>query len=181
MSTKNIIVTRRLRLRTWRRSDWKAYHANCNTEEVMRWLGGAVTPRQVQREVDWNRRHQDRYTFGFWIVERKRDAELVGFCGLIRVGELTSPICGELEIGWRVRADMWRCGYALEAARSVMRWASVNLPGEPIYARINVQNKASAALAEKLGMHRVRDGDHIHPLDGMHLALFANRPDQPAP
>ena len=172
MSTKTILVTRRLRLRTWRRSDWKTYDQHCNTEEVMRWLGGTLTRRQVQREVDWYMRHQARHSFSFWVVERKRDAALLGFCGLIRVGELASPIRGELEIGWRICSDAWRCGYALEAASAVRDWASSNLPGQSIFARINVQNDASAALARQLGMRSIPDFEHTHPQDGMRLALF---------
>ena len=176
MTTKTILKTRRLRLRMWRRGDWRAYHAHCNTNEVMHWLGGVVTPRQVQREVDWYVQHQDRHGFSFWVIERKRDRAFVGFCGLIRVGEKASPIRGELEIGWRVRADLWRRGYAEEAATAVLNWSSENLSGKTVYARINVLNEGSAALARMLGMRQITDAGHIHPTDGMRLAVFGTRP-----
>lgn len=176
MGGKTVLTTRRLRLRTWRRSDWREYHSHCNTDAVMHWLGGTVTPRQVQREADWNMRHQDRYGFSFWVVERKRDAALMGFCGLIRVGEVGSPIRGRLEIGWRVRADMWRMGYALEAASATISWISALLPREAIFARIHVHNEASAALAMRLGLERVPGSTHRHHLDLTPLDLFVLTP-----
>jgi RimJ/RimL family protein N-acetyltransferase len=160
-------------LRTWKRGDWKALHAHCNTQEVMNWLGGVVTPRQVRREVDWYIRHQELRSHTFWLVERKRDHAFVGFCGLIRVAELGSPLLGQLEIGWRTRRDMWRRGYSSEAATAVLEWAALKLPGQTVFARINVHNEASAKLAERLGMRRVIGGDHTHPADRMRLATYA--------
>ena len=173
MSTQVVIATRRLRLRTWRRGDWKTFDSALNTHSVMLWLGGRVSSRLVQREVDWNMRHFSRHHHCFFAMERKSDRKFIGFCGLIRVAEIASPIRGQLEIGWRVSETMWRRGYALEAASEVIRWASQNLPGQSIFARINVQNEASAALARKLGMKRLKGADHTHPADGMRLAIYA--------
>ena len=173
MATKTILTTRRLRLRTWRRSDWREYAVHCNTDEVMFYLGGVMTERQVRREVEWHIKHQLRHGFSFWVIERKSDGALLGFCGLIRVSETASPIRGQLEIGWRIRADMWRRGYALEAASAVLTWIASRLAGQPVYARINVLNEASAMVAQKVGLRRIDGGEHTHPLDGMKLALFA--------
>ena len=173
MGTQVIISTRRLRLRTWRRGDWKIFNSTLNTDPVMEWLGSRVSAQLVQREVDWNMRHFHRHGFCFFAMERKSDRAFVGFCGMIRVGEIASPIRGELEIGWRVREAMWRRGYALEAARAVLDWAAATVPGQTVYARINVHNQASAALAKKLGMKRLKGADHTHPADGMRLAIYA--------
>jgi RimJ/RimL family protein N-acetyltransferase len=173
MASQTVLTTRRLRLRTWRAGDWHAYARHLNTDAVMEWLGGVMTPRQVRREVDWHLRHQQRHGFSFWVMERKRDRAFLGFCGLIRVGEVSSPICGKLEIGWRVRADMWRHRYALEAATAVLAWAAEHFPGEPVYARINIHNEGSIALAKRLGLRHVIGGDHTHPADRMRLAVYA--------
>ena len=175
MRITTVLTTRRLRLRTWRRGDWQAFHKTCNTPEVMEFLGGTSTLSQIKREVAWNMRHQERHGFSFWVLERKRDRAFIGFCGLIRVGELSSPIHGELEIGWRVRSDMWRRGYAGEAAAAVLDWAKLELSGQSVYARVNGHNEASALLAQQLGMRRVLGGDHTHPADRMRLAVYATR------
>lgn len=180
MGTQVVISTRRLRLRTWRHGDWKTFDAALNTDPVMQWHGGCVGPRLVRREVEWNMRHCQRHGFCFFAMERKSDRAFVGFCGLIRVGEVASPIRGELEIGWRVREDVWRCGYAFEAARAVLDWAAAELPGQKVYARINVHNEASAALALRFGMRRIKGADHTHPADGMRLVIYAIDPAERA-
>ena len=81
-----------------------------------------MTPRQLQLEVRWLMRRQERDGLPFWVMERKRDKELLGFCGLIRVNEPSSTVSGKIEVGWRVRSDMWRRGYAYEAAEAVLRY-----------------------------------------------------------
>lgn len=122
----------------------------------MEFLDGVSTKREVRREVRWYQQHQERYGHTFWVVERKSDKALLGFCGIIRVWERTSPLDGELEIGWRIRADKWRRGYAYEAAAAVIDWAEWELSGERLYARVHKANIASQNLARKLGMRRAR-------------------------
>lgn len=151
---RTILTTRRLRIRNWLPTDVEAYHNSCNTEEVMEYLDGPGTKREVRREVAWYQQHQARHGHTFWVVERKWDRALLGFCGIIRVWERESPLNGELEIGWRIRADKWRHGYAFEAAAAVIDWAEWEFPGDVLYARIHQNNLASQGLASKLKMRR---------------------------
>ena len=176
MRPQTVLTTRRLRLRTWRHGDWKVVYEKLNTDAVMAWLGGRCSPRQVRREIDWYIRHFRRHQICFFAVDRKCDGEFIGFCGLIKVGEIGSPIRGQLEIGWRVREDMWRRGYAAEAATAVLNWAELRMPGQTVFARINIYNEASLQLAQKLGMRYVQGGDHTHPADGMRLAIYSINP-----
>lgn len=156
MVTTTILTTRRLRLRTWRASDSAPFHTHCNTHDVMKYLGGKAPLRHVRREVRWYMQDHEKHGHTFWALERKRDKALLGFCGIIRVPESDSPLLGLLEIGWRIRADMWRRGYASEAAAAVIDWAQWELPAETLYARIHRDNAASQALAKKLAMRRAR-------------------------
>jgi len=156
MRISAIITTKRLRLRNWLASDVASYRKHCNTAAVMEYLGGAVPPRSVRAEVMRYQWHQAKYGFTYWAVERKRDNALLGFSGIIVVPEAGSPLRGKLEIGWRIRADKWRRGYAYEASAAVIEWAGWEHPEEPLYARIHKDNAASQALARKLGMRRAR-------------------------
>ena len=80
-----IVETQRLRLREWGEGDGDRFYAVMNTPAVMRWLGG------VQDRESWEaalgRLHGFQRDFGhtFWLLERKGDGELIGFCGLKRV------------------------------------------------------------------------------------------------
>ena len=80
-----VAETERLRLRTWDPEDLDEFIRHTNTEPVMRWLGG-VRPRE-RHEAAFGRIAGYQRDFGhtFWIVERKSDGALLGFCGLKRV------------------------------------------------------------------------------------------------
>ena len=171
MRNQTILTTRRLRLRTWRSSDARAYHKHCNTPDVMEHLGGVVTPRQLKREVEWFKRHQEREGISFWVIERKRDSEFLGFCGLIRVTEPSSTVFGEIEIGWRVRRDMWRRGYAHEAAAAVLRLGR-DKHAERIISRVAPGNRSSRGLMSKLGMRPLPDLDYVDSRDRMQLLVY---------
>lgn len=175
MTRSTILTTRRLRVRNWLPNDVEAFHRHCNTEEVMEYLDGPSTKREIRREVAWYQQHQARCGHTFWVVERKWDKALLGFCGIIRVWERQSPLDGKLEIGWRIRADKWRRGYAFEAATAVIDWAEWELPGETLYARIHNQNSASQGLARKLGLRRSRGIEARQPARDRVLLVYHTR------
>ncbi len=66
---------------------------------------------------------QSAHGYCFWIVERREDGAMLGFCGL-KPGPADTPIEGRVEIGWRLRADAWGKGYAREAAQASLDWVS---------------------------------------------------------
>ena len=151
-----MLTTRRLRLRSWLMSDVAAYYKHCNTGPVMQFLGGVMPRSHVRAEVRWFQQHEQQHGHTFWVVERKRDRALLGFCGLIRIPDRGSVLEGKLEVGWRIRADMWRRGYGFEAAAAAMAWAATNADDRYVWSRIDRGNVASQALARKLGMRRDR-------------------------
>lgn len=171
MRAKTILTTRRLRLRTWRGGDATAYDQHCNIDDVMEHLGGVMTPSRLKLEVKWLIRNQQRDGISFWVIERKRDHAFVGFCGLIRVRETSSNLFGRIEIGWRVRSDMWRRGYAYEAAQAVLNYGTEHF-AEQIISRVSPGNVASRGLMHKLGMRRMPELDHIDPCDGAPLIVY---------
>ena len=100
---------------------------------------------------------------GFWVVERHEDGAVVGFCGLKR-GDTHNPIAGEVEAGWIVDRPYWRMGYAYEAMEAALAWGWANLDAPRIVAITSAVNTKSQNLMERLGMHRLADGDYEHPL-----------------
>ena len=151
--------TERLRLRTWDPDDLDEFIRRTNTEPVMRWLGG-VRPREWH-EAAFGRIEGYHRDFGhtFWIVERKSDRALLGFCGLKRVNSGGAPFLGDFEVGWRLREDAWGFGYAKEAAIASLDLAFGKLGAPHVVALTVVQNESSQGLMKRLGMTRRSDLD----------------------
>jgi RimJ/RimL family protein N-acetyltransferase len=154
-----VAETERLRLRTWDSEDLDQFIRHTNTEAVMRWLGGV-------RSRDWHEAafgrvglYQREHGHTFWIVERKSDEALLGFCGLKRVNSEGAPYPGDFEIGWRLREDAWGQGYAKEAAIESLDLAFGRFGAPHVVALTVNQNEASQGLMKRLGMTRRPDLD----------------------
>jgi RimJ/RimL family protein N-acetyltransferase len=159
-----VIETERLILRNWREEDIEPFLRHTNTPSVMRWLGG-VKPEREAREIARERilRWQDERGFTFWVVERKEDRELLGFCGLKLADGEGCAFIGEYEVGWRLREDAWGQGYAKEAAIASLDYAFHRLGAEQVVAITFQQNRPSWGLMERLGMKRRSDLDYDDP------------------
>lgn len=152
------IGTQRLILRDWRDGDVAPFIRHTNTEPVMRWLGGVKSEAEMREVVEGRlMRWQRERGFTFWVVERRSDGELLGFCGLKLADQPGSPIEGEYEIGWRLREDAWGRGYAKEAAAASLTYAFENLGAPRVVAITYPQNEASWRLMERLGMTKRPD------------------------
>ena len=158
-----MIETDRLILREWRNDDVATLHAICTDLRVMEFLGPLQTRAEVASAIDRQRSYQHAVGHCYWAVERKRDARLLGFCG-IQPEPAGTPIAGKPDIGWRLAHDVWGKGYALEAARAAIDWGFANLHDEDALWAITVPaNHRSWGLMERLGMERRRDLDFDHP------------------
>lgn len=95
--------------------------------------------------------HQYRYYgFGLWTVLEKRSGRIVGRCGL-SPEECKAFLPGTLELGYLIGRRDRRKGYAYEACRGIMEYASDRLEYSQIVANIHQENFPSQKLAEKLG------------------------------
>ena len=161
MANNMRIETERLCLRSWRRSDVERYDQACNTPAVTRWLGGVQTRRELTGDVAYFTEAEAAQGFTFWVVERIKDSAFLGFCGLLRITDADCPAYGELEIGWRIREDAWRRGYAFEAARAVLDYAFVQPGIKMVVSRAAVGNEPSRGLMRKLKMRNDPTFDYL--------------------
>jgi len=158
-----IAETGRLIIRQWRDSDRADYLATCNTEEVTAHLGGPATVEDVDASLARIRKSQEEDGFCYWAVERKEDGAFLGYCGLKHTNLTDSPVEGDIEIGWRLRVDVWGQGYAAEAATAVLEWAWANLAIGRIVSFTVPANRGSWRVMERIGMTRYPDLDFAHP------------------
>ena len=148
-----VAETARLRLRQWRGADADAFYAAMNTPDVMRYLGGVQAPAVWRAAFDRLQAYQRDHGFTFWLLERREDSELLGFCGLKRVNYDGAPNSGEVEIGWRLRESAWGQGIAKEAAIATLDLAFDHFYAPSVVAITAAANRPSWGLMERLGMH----------------------------
>lgn len=154
-----VAVTERLRLRTWDDEDLDEFIRQTNTEPVMRWLGGVWSREKHEAGFGRIQGYQRDHGHTFWLVERKSDGALLGFCGLKRVNSDGSPFPGDFEVGWRLRENAWGKGYAKEAAIKSIDLAFDRFGAPHVVALTIPPNEASWGLMERLGMTRRADLD----------------------
>jgi RimJ/RimL family protein N-acetyltransferase len=159
---QRVIDTPRLILREWRDTDRPGFIELCRSAQVMAHLGGPADAAQADKVIARARASQDARGFCFWAMERRDDSAFLGLCGL-NVVELAAPISGEIEIGWRLREDMWGRGYAREAALATPRWAWLSTQVERVVAMTVPSNRRSWGLMERIGMIRNPPLDFSHP------------------
>jgi len=90
----------------------------------------------------------ETYGYGPYCMVRKDDARRIGICGLFRRETLPHP-----DIGFAVLPTFRGAGFALEAARAVVRHAGEDLGIKSLTAIVSPLNKASVSLLEKLGLN----------------------------
>lgn len=155
------IDTARLTLRDWTEADIAPFKQHLNTPAVMRWLGGVQSDEAFAAFVERNRACAATYGHCFWIIERKADGAILGFCGLKRVNADGAHNIGDVEIGWRLREDAWGQGYAREAAEASLHAAFNRLGAAHVVAFTVVENGGSWGLMQRLGMIRAPELDYV--------------------
>ena len=143
------IITDMLFLREMKPDDFQALFMVLGDPETM-WHYPYTFDGQHVR--DWIERNMNRYRkdgFGLWAVCLKDTGEMIGDCGLT-----LQNINGELlpEIGYHIRRDCQRKGYAKEAARAVRDWAFRNTEYPALYSYCKYTNVPSFRTAESIGM-----------------------------
>lgn len=164
-----IAETERLILRGWRSGDRAIFLDHLNSPAVMRWLGGVQDAESYTAAFDRLDSYRRDYGHTFWIVERKADGEVLGFCGLKRVNAEGALNPGDMEIGWRLREDAWGQGVAKEAAIACLDLAFGRFAAPHVVALTVAGNVGSWGLMERLGMTRRADLDYHDPRFGPDL------------
>lgn len=90
------------------------------------------------------------YTFGYVL---KETGALIGSGGIVYNDE-----AGGFILGYNLRKDCWGFGYATEAARCIMRFATCDLAIETVFSSHAVDNPASGNVLRKAGFRYVADG-----------------------
>ena len=146
------IETERLFLREMKENDFDALYKVLADSDIMQHYPYAFDENRV---INWIQRNIERYRifgFGLWAVCLKETGEMIGDCGLTM-----QLIGGEIkpEIGYHIRSDKQRNGYAKEAAIAVRDWTFNNTPFQIIYSYMKYTNEPSVKTAISYGCKQV--------------------------
>jgi RimJ/RimL family protein N-acetyltransferase len=158
-----VIETERLWLRRWRdgdRAPMAAIHADPG---VMDWMGmGALSAEQSGAFIDRQEAQFKTLGYGLFALERKTDAQLIGFLGLSPIHH-PPPVPQGVEFVWGLAHAAWGSGFASEAARAAMADGFSRLKLTEILAYTSQRNTRSQAVMRRIGLDRRPDLDFDHP------------------
>ena len=155
------IETERLRLRMWRVDDFERYFQLFGDAEAARYIGGASA-----RGVAWRRFLQmpgawSLQGFGMFAVEEKASGQWVG-----QAGPWQPDGWPGTEVGYAFHPDAQGKGYATEACIAAIDWSFDALGWSEVIHNIDIDNRASQRVAEKLGSGILRRIDNEVPFEG---------------
>ena len=139
----------RLRFRELTLDDYADVSPLLLDDEVMRKMSAYVSDALVRRWLERKLDQYRRYGYSHWHVSLK---ETGGFVGIIGVVPETVEGIEYTGVGYLIRPEHQRRGYAFEGAQACIGWAFRNLRPDKIVAEIDETNLPSRLLAEKLGM-----------------------------
>ena len=114
-----ILETERLFLRKMNMEDFDALYVVLSDSENMQHYPYTFDEKRVRKWIERNMKRYEENGFGLWAVCLNDTGEMIGDCGLT-----LQNIDGEMlpEIGYHIRSNCQRRGYAKEAAAAVRSW-----------------------------------------------------------
>ena len=147
-----VVETERLLLREMTEEDFSALYKVLADSDIMKYYPYVFDENRVR---NWISRNIERYRvfgFGLWAVCLKETGEMIGDCGLTM-----QLVNGEIkpEIGYHIRCDKQRNGYAKEAAIAVRDWTFDNTQFNIVYSYMKHTNEPSYKTAVSYGCKQV--------------------------
>ncbi len=168
-----ILETERLSLRRLEETDFDALAAILQDPQVMYAYEHGFSEAEVRQWLDRQMERYAAYGFGLWAVIEKASGEFIGQCGVTMQDWDGREVP---EIGYHLRRDQWRHGFASEAAAACKEYAFTELGFQEVYSIIRENNLPSQRVALRNGMS-VRGSfiKHYYGMDMLHLVFSVKR------
>lgn len=149
------VVTDRLILRETRAVDVPGFVELLTSPVVREFLGGAASRERAEQATAGPPRHRP----GCFVVRERASGSFVGVVELDRrdadrPGKMR-PGGGDLEVSYSLLPQSWGRGYAEEATRAVLTWASIAVDDPHVIAVTQSANTRSVAMLHRLDFTEV--------------------------
>lgn len=162
------LETERLILRVPRREDFDAYAEMIGDEQTAKFIGG-----HVPRAAAWRR---FLAMPGAWVLQGYAMFSIIEKASDRCIGQL-GPWQPEgwpgTEVGWAFHKDAQGKGYATEAGHAAIDWAFESLGWDEVIHSIHPDNRASQALAIRLGSTLRGPGKLPAPFENEPIEIWA--------
>ncbi len=174
MNRTYFLTTERIGFSKWEPGDSELAELLWGDPEVTKYIcaSGIFSPEDIETRLALEISNGEKYGVQYWPIFKLETGELIGCCGFRPHGETgdeKGPVeeTGRVyEIGFHLRPQFWRKGFAKEAAKAVMDYAFRNLKAQKLFAGHNPKNIASKKLLGKLGFTYI--GDEFYEPTGLY-------------
>lgn len=162
MTPKFFKKTNRIGFSKWSAEDIEFAELLWGNPEVTKYIcaSGRFEKSQILERLNKEIENNEKYQVQYWPIFELKSNELIGCCGLRPYDKKT------YEIGFHLRPEFWRQGYAVEAANAVIEYAFSVLHAERLFAGHNPNNKASNKVLSKLKFKYI--GDEFYEPTGLY-------------
>ena len=168
------LKTERLGFRKWAENDLDLAIGLWGDIEVTRRIDarGRLSREQITDRFLQEISVEREWGVQYWPVFLLKTNDHVGVCGL-RPYNSRNHI---FEIGFHLRSDQWRKGFATEAARAIIAYAFTDLKVGGLFAGHHPKNDASRLLLIKLGFRYTHD-EYYEPTGLQHPSYLMEAAD----
>lgn len=166
---KYFLKSARLGFRLWCEDDLAIAQELWGDYEVTKFFDarGTWSCNEVQERLFKEIRTAKKHRVQYWPIFLIETNGHVGCCGL-RPYDAAQHV---FEIGFHIRSNQWRRGYAREAADAVIAYAFKTLKVKGLFAGHNPRNDVSRHLLEQLGFRYTHD-EYYPPTGLNHPSYF---------
>ncbi|MFB6457853.1 GNAT family N-acetyltransferase [Chitinophaga sp. Hz27] len=154
-----LFTSDRLGFRKWLPEDLTPFAAINADPIAMEYFPMLMSEEETSNMIARIQQHFADHKYGLYAVDLLENGQFIGFIGFNHP-TFESWFTPCVEIGWRLRPEVWNNGYATEGAIRCFEYAFHQLGFKEIYAFTTVSNKKSERIMLKAGMHHVGFFDH---------------------
>jgi ribosomal-protein-alanine N-acetyltransferase len=148
------IVTQRLTLRPFTRDDADSLYVILSDKNTMSFWPEPFNIEQTRQWIEKAIISYKQNGFGRMAVVLNENVSIIGDCGIM-LTETDGKT--ENDLGYIIHSSHWGNGYGTEAARACLEYGFNNLKLSRLATNMDVNNKASVRIAEKIGMIREKE------------------------
>ena len=163
-----IFTSKRLGFRSWEEADIPQLAEINADKEVMEFFPATHSEKETREFIQKMQVQYEQKGFCYFAVDKLENSELIGFIGLSEQN-FSSSFTPCIDIGWRLKKNEWKKGYASEGAKACLNFAFSQLSIERVFSIAPVVNTRSQAVMKKIGMRQVMIFNHPKLLNDRRL------------